>query len=133
LVLRIDSQKNKQVLQELLRAHQYCRKFGIISDLVILNEQAFSYAQETQNAINSLCETYRNYSIDSNGKRQIFTLKLDMISTKSFHTLLSSARFGLHAINGSLSEQLTINQYTEINPKIHPLNYLIKNFGNTTH
>lgn len=105
-VLRFDNENDIPVLQGLLRAHEYWRRCGLVADIVILNERASSYAQDTQRAIDWLCESYRSRSKDAAGKVHIFTPRLDMISRKSLDTLLAAARIVLHAGNGSLSEQL---------------------------
>jgi len=105
-VLRIDNENHIAILQGLLRAHEYWRRCGLIVDIVILNERGFSYAQDTQRAIEWICEGYRNRSVDSAGKPHIFTIRKNMISRASFNTLLGSARIVLHAGNGTLAEQL---------------------------
>lgn len=93
-------------LRELLKAHEYWRIRDLIVDLVILNEQAFSYIQDTQRAIEWVCESYRYHSTESDKRQHIVTLRRDQMNEQSFKTLLASARIILHAQNGSLSEQL---------------------------
>lgn len=105
-VLRFDNENDLPVLHGLLRAFEYWKTHGLIVDVVILNERAFSYAQNTQRAIDWLCEGYLRRSNDAQGKPHIFTIRMDMISEASYKTLLASARIVLHAGNGSLSEQL---------------------------
>ncbi|WP_182480093.1 GH36-type glycosyl hydrolase domain-containing protein [Bartonella chomelii] len=105
-LLRIDSETNITVLRDLLKAHEYWRMRGLIVDMVVLNEQAFSYIQDTQRAIEWTCESYRRHANEMNGNKHIFTLQRDQMNEQSFKTLLASARIILHAQNGSLSEQL---------------------------
>ncbi len=105
-LLRLNNEGNITVLRELLKAHEYWRMRGLIVDLVILNEQAFSYIQNTQRALEWVCESYRRHTQEADGCQHIFTLRRDQISEKSFKTLLASARIVLDAQNGSLSEQL---------------------------
>ncbi|WP_413154271.1 GH36-type glycosyl hydrolase domain-containing protein [Bartonella sp. cb54] len=106
-LLRLDNEGDITVLRELLKAHKYWRMRGLIVDLVILNEQAFSYIQDTQRAIEWVCESYHHHINDIDNKHQhIFTLRRDQINEQSFKTLLASARIILHAQNGSLFEQL---------------------------
>lgn len=105
-VLRINNETNIDILQDLLRAHEFWRTRGLIVDCVVLNERAFSYAQDTQRAIDWMCEGYRNRSNDHNNKPHIFTVRRDQMSRESFDTLLASARIVIHAANGNLSEQL---------------------------
>lgn len=105
-VLRIDNENHIAILQGLLRAHEYWRRCGLIADIVILNERGFSYAQDTQRAIEWVCEGYCNRSVDGAGKPHIFIIRKDTISQASFNTLLGAARIVLHAGNGTLAEQL---------------------------
>lgn len=105
-LLRLNNEGNIIVLRELLKAHEYWRTRGLIVDLVILNEQAFSYIQNTQRALEWVCESYRHYMQKTDERQHIFTLRRDQINEQSFKTLLASARIILDAQNGSLSEQL---------------------------
>ncbi|WCR55609.1 MAG: Cyclic beta-1 2-glucan synthase [Bartonella clarridgeiae] len=105
-LLRLDNETYITVLRELLKAYEYWRMRGLIVDIVILNEQTFSYLQDTQRAIEWACESYRHRTKEMNGQHHIFTLQRNQISEQSFKTLLASARIILHAQNGSLSEQL---------------------------
>ncbi|WP_019223162.1 GH36-type glycosyl hydrolase domain-containing protein [Bartonella rattaustraliani] len=106
LLLRLDNEGGITVLRELLKAHEYWRMRGLIVDLVILNEQTFSYIQNTQRNIEWVCESYRHHTHETNKHQHIFTLQRNQISEQSFKTLLAAARIILHAQNGSLSEQL---------------------------
>ncbi|UNF43904.1 protein ndvB [Bartonella krasnovii] len=105
-LLRLDNEGDISVLRELLKAHEYWRTRGLIVDLVILNEQAFSYIQNTQHAIEWVCESYRHHTHDTDERQHIFTLRRDQMNDQSFKTLLASARIILDAQNGSLFEQL---------------------------
>lgn len=105
-LLRLDNEADLDVLRGLLKAHEYWRMRGLTVDIVILNERAFSYAQDTQRAIEWMCEGYRNRTAEADGRQHIFTVRRDQIDEASFNTLLASARIVLQAQNGSLSEQL---------------------------
>ncbi|WP_435521228.1 GH36-type glycosyl hydrolase domain-containing protein [Bartonella silvatica] len=105
-LFRLDNEGDITVLRELLKAHEYWRMRGLIVDLVILNEQAFSYIQNTQRIIEWVCESYRHHANKTDERQHIFTLRRDQMNEQSFNTLLASARIVLHAQNGSLSEQL---------------------------
>ena len=108
--LRIDNEADLDVLRGLLRAQEYWRNKGLIVDVVALNERAFSYAQDTQRAIEWVVEGYR---ARSGGQPHIFAVRQDQMSEETYNTLLASARIVMHAQNGSLAEQLRRNQ--EIN------------------
>ncbi len=101
--LRIDNEVDLEVLRGVLRAQEYWRSKGLIVDVVVVNERAFSYAQDTQRAIDWLAEGFR-----ARGGEQphIFAVRHDQMSEESYNTLLASARIVMHAQNGSLAEQL---------------------------
>jgi len=105
-VLRIANEAEIPVVKELLRAHEYWRNCGLTADIVLLNERQFSYAQDTQRAIEWVSESYRARSRDAAGKLHVFTLRKDQMSEESHNTLLGAAQIVLHAGNGSLAEQL---------------------------
>ncbi len=118
-LLRLNNEGNIAVLRELLKAHEYWRMRGLIVDLVILNEQAFSYIQNTQRALEWVCESYRRHTQEADGCQHIFMLRRDQMSEQSFKTLLASARIVLDAQNGSLSEQLKRLDENDFNLTIH--------------
>jgi len=105
-VLRINNEADMPVVREILRAHEYWRSCGLTADLVILNERQFSYAQDTQQAIEWLCEAYRVRARDKAGRPHIFTLRKDQLGENSYKTLLGAAHIVLFAGNASLGEQL---------------------------
>ncbi|MFC0244887.1 GH36-type glycosyl hydrolase domain-containing protein [Falsochrobactrum ovis] len=100
-VLRIDNEADLNVLRSLLRAQEYWRSKGLTVDVVVLNERAFSYVQDTQRAIEWIVEGFR-----ARGGGHIFAVRRDQMSDETYDTLLASARIVMHAQNGSLSEQL---------------------------
>ena len=44
--MRIDASEDEEIIRQLLRAHEYWRMKQLTVDLVILNEQTSSYAQQ---------------------------------------------------------------------------------------
>lgn len=102
--LRIDNETDLSVLRELLKAQEYWYSKGLQIDVVIVNERAFSYAQDTQRAIDWMVEGYRSRS--SSRRQNIFTVRRDQMSEATYNTLQASAAVILHAQNGSLAEQL---------------------------
>ncbi len=87
----------------MLRAQEYWRSKGLTVDVVAVNERAFSYAQDTQRAIDWIVEGFR---ARGGGQPHIFAVRRDQMSDESYNTLLASARIVMHAQNGSLAEQL---------------------------
>lgn len=105
-VLRIDNEADLDVLRGVLKAQEYWREKGLIVDVVVVNERAFSYAQDTQRAVEWMTESFRVRSQHQNQKPHIFTVRRDQMSEQSYNTLLAAARIVIHAQNGSLAEQL---------------------------
>ncbi len=105
-VLRIDNEADLEVLRGVLKAQEYWHEKGLIVDVVVVNERAFSYAQDTQRAVEWLTESFRVRSQHQSQKPHIFTVRRDQMSEDSYNTLLAAARIVMHAQNGSLAEQL---------------------------
>src|SRR2546422_8536034 len=57
VLVRIDEPEDRGIVRQLLRAHEYWRLKGLAVDLVILNEQAQSYIEELQTALEALVRT----------------------------------------------------------------------------
>lgn len=105
-VLRLDNEADLDVLRGVLKAQEYWREKGLIADIVVINERAFSYAQDTQRAVEWLSESFRIRSQHQGQKPHIFTVRRDQMSDETYNTLLAAARIVMHAQNGSLAEQL---------------------------
>ncbi len=105
--LRIDNEADLDVLRGVLRAQEYWRGKGLTVDVVAVNERAFSYAQDTQRAIEWIVEGFR---ARGGGQPHVFAVRRDQMSEATYNTLLASARIVMHAQNGSLAEQLRRNE-----------------------
>ena len=57
--VRIGDVADLEIVAQALRYQEYMRARGLLADLVIVNEQAASYVQDLQQAIESLCENSR--------------------------------------------------------------------------
>jgi len=132
-ILRISNETELPIAREMLRAHEYWRSCGLIADLVILNERQFSYAQDTQRAIEWLCEAYRGRSRDKAGRLHIFTLRKDQLAENSYNTLLGAAHIVLSAGNGSLGEQLAHFETISRADKIETENFGAVSIGLIAH
>ena len=106
LVLRIDAESDLSIVRTAFRAQEYFRTHGLLADLVILNEQATSYAQDLQNRIDALCENARARGSMAGPREHIFALRRDLTPEHAYIALLATARVTLHARNGRLSIQL---------------------------
>ena len=57
VLVRIDEPEDQGIVRQLLRAHEYWRMKQLAVDLVILNEQAPSYAQDLQASLEAQVRT----------------------------------------------------------------------------
>jgi cyclic beta-1,2-glucan synthetase len=96
------------LIRRLLLAHEYWKIKRLSVDLVILNEQATTYAQEFQASLEALVSANRAPpAAAAPGKGAIFVLRADLISREVRYLLLSAARVVLAGHRGGLSEQLS--------------------------
>lgn len=104
MVLRIDDEADIAIARKAVRAQEYFRTRGLMTDLVIMNERKSSYAQDLQNAIGAMCESaqLRSHLIGDH----IFALRRDLVGQEAYDALLSLARIVLHARNGSFAIQI---------------------------
>lgn len=104
--LRIDDEGDLAIVQKAFRMQEYLRARGVISDLVIINERASSYAQDVQHAIDFMCENARRRGLSSGPAQHIFSVRRDLMEPATYEALISAARILLHTRNGSISEQI---------------------------
>jgi cyclic beta-1,2-glucan synthetase len=106
IALRLDDEGDLPIVQKSFRMQEYLRSRGVISDLVIVNERAASYAQDVQHAIDFMCENARRRGLSSGPAQHIFSIRKDLIAPEAYDALISAARIALHTRNGPISEQL---------------------------
>ena len=108
VLLRIDHPEEREIVRQLLRAHHYWRLKGLAVDLVVLNEQAHSYANELQAALESLVRTSQSASGSDRhqGKGGVFLLKAESLDPETRDHLRSAARAILLSRHGALAEQV---------------------------
>jgi cyclic beta-1,2-glucan synthetase len=108
VLVRIEQDDERDVVRQLLRAHEYWGLKGIPSDVVILNSKGASYAQDLQHSIEAMVrasqtavghETHREHG-------NVFVLREDLMSPQDLVLLRSAARVLILASRGSLSEQV---------------------------
>jgi len=106
-VVRVERDEERDVARQLLRAHEYWRLKGISSDLVILNAKGTSYAQDLQQAFESMVRASRSAGggETDGGRGNIFVLREDLLPPQDVALLRSAARLVVLANTGSLSEQ----------------------------
>ncbi len=105
-VLRIADVVDLEIVASALRMQEYLRGHGLVADLVIVNEQASSYVQDLQTAIEALCDNSRNRGRELGPRQHIFSVRRDLMDRQSYGTLLSVARIVLHTRNGPIFDQI---------------------------
>ena len=105
LLARVKSEEGLELLNELLRAHTYWRRRGLMIDLAILNQRENSYDQSFQGKIYRLLP--RTNSDDWLGKRGgVFILNEDQMSAAERTLVEATARVILDGEAGPLAGQL---------------------------
>ncbi len=112
ILARIDDPSDVEIVRQLLRAHEYWRMKQLSADLVIINEQPPSYAQELQNSLDTLVRgSQLRLSPDTSGvSGKIVLLRGDLISAQTRTQLQAVARAVILSHRGTLSEQITRSQ-----------------------
>ena len=104
--VRIGDVADLEIVAQALRYQEYMRARGLLADLVIVNEQAASYVQDLQQAIESLCENSRLRGSELGPRQHIFAVRRDLMDEESYRTLLAVARIVLHTRNGTVFDQV---------------------------
>ena len=108
ILVRIDEPEDQGIVRQLLRAHEYWRMKQLAVDLVILNEQAPSYAQDLQAALEAQVRTSQS-RLRHEGHEplgSVFILRGDRISAEDRILLQTAARAVLLSRRGTLAEQV---------------------------
>ena len=113
LALRIGDVADLEIVARALRMQEYLRARGLRTDLVIVNEQASSYVQDLQQAIEALCENSRLRGREHGPREQIFVVRRDLMGKTAYDTLLAAARVVLHTRNGSILDQIERAEFAE--------------------
>ena len=108
VLVRIDDDIHRELVRQMLRAHEYWRLKQLAVDLVILNEKPTSYIQDLQLSLETLVRasqaTFRHEGHETHGN--IFILPADQVSIEDRILLQTAARAVLLSRHGTLSEQV---------------------------
>ena len=104
--LRIGDVADLDIVASALRMQEYLRARGVVADLVIVNEQASSYVQDLQQAIEALCENSRLRGRELGPRQHIFAVRRDLMDEATYRTLLGVARIVFHTRNGPIADQI---------------------------
>ena len=108
--MRIDDAEDQEIIRQLLRAHEYWRMKQLAVDLVILNEQTSSYAQDLQAALEAQVRTSQSRSRHEGHEPHgsVFMLRADLVSAEDRTLLQTAARVVLLSRRGTLAEQIGV-------------------------
>jgi len=109
VVVRIDESADIDIVRQLIRALEYWQMKLLNVDLVIVNEQAASYAQELQEALETVVRTSESVLVQGgHGARGgVHILRGDLLSAEDRTLLQTAARAVLLSGRGSLAEQVS--------------------------
>jgi len=102
MLLRINDPDFMPVAHQAIRMQEYLRMRGLDCDLVILNEQRFSYGANMHEALNNLCHSMHLL----HSRPSVFAVDASATAPETLETLLAVARVVVHAQNGSLADQI---------------------------
>ena len=110
LLLRVNETRDRAMVEQLLRAHEYWRIKKLAVDLVIINEKELSYIDDMDLLLKGLVResqalnAYAYHEYESYGS--IFVLRKDQLSEDEQGLFQYAARVVLRGNRGTLSEQL---------------------------
>ena len=104
--VRIGDVADLEIVASALRMQEYLRARGLVFDLVVVNEQAASYVQDLQQAIERLCENARMHGRELGPRQHIFAVRRDLMDDTTYRTLIAAARIVLHTRNGPILDQI---------------------------
>ncbi|MEO6208398.1 MAG: glucoamylase family protein, partial [Candidatus Limnocylindrales bacterium] len=109
VLVRIDEAEDLDIVRQLLRAHEYWRLKLLDVDLVIINEQGASYAQDLRDSIETLVRTSRSILVTEGhpGRGGVYILPGARLSIADRTLLQAAARAVLLSRRGSLADQVT--------------------------
>jgi cyclic beta-1,2-glucan synthetase len=108
VVVRIDAAADLGIVRQLLRAHEYWRLKLLDVDLVILNEEGATYAQDLHDSLATLVRTSQSILVDEGhpGRGGVYILRGDRLSPEDRTLIQSAARAVLLSRRGSLADQV---------------------------
>ena len=116
VLVRIDDADDQDIVRQLLRAHEYWRLKQLAVDLVILNEQGASYAQELQGAVEALVRSSQSTRGEPAHQPHgsVYILRGDRLLPADGVTLQNVARAVLLSRHGTLAEQVNRVEHGEV-------------------
>ncbi len=107
-LVRIEREEERDVVRQLLRAHEYWHMKGIAADLVIVNAKATSYIQDLQDDLEAMVQAIQSAVGHERHEAagDVFVLRADLLPGQDRLLLHAAARVVILARQGTLSEQV---------------------------
>jgi len=117
-VVQIEGDDDRNVVRQLVRAHEYWHLKGISADLVILNAKGTSYAQDLQESLEAMVRASRSVADhEKHGEHGgVFVLRADLLPPQDRILLRAAARVLIVARRGTLAEQVVRLQLSSPGP-----------------
>ncbi len=130
-LVRIETEEEREVARQLLRAHEYWYRKGISADLVILNAQATSYAAGLQESLEGMVRASQSAAGHETHREHggVFVLRADLVPEADQNLLHAAARLEVLARRGTLSEQVVRLGRPTLEPVPPPLRTQPKSTG----
>ncbi len=108
VLVRIDQMRDREIVRQLIRAHEYWGWKGLGVDLVVANEHPVSYAEELQEWLERSLRLSQSRGLHEVHRRhgEVHILRVDQMPEEDRDLLRAVARVVLLSHHGSLSEQL---------------------------
>ena len=111
VLVRIDQMRDREIVRQLIRAHEYWGWKGLGVDLVVMNEHAVSYAEDLQSWLErsvrvSQSRARHDHQAGKTGHGDVHILRADQVPPEDQSLLRTAARAVLLSHHGSLSQQL---------------------------
>ena len=120
--MHIEREEEREIVRQLLRAHEYWRLKGISADLVILNAKATSYVKDLQESLEAMVRASQSATGHEThgGHGEVYVLRADVLPAEDLGLLRAAARVVILASRGTLAEQVVRLQRTRPGPVPHP-------------
>jgi cyclic beta-1,2-glucan synthetase len=107
-LVRIEREEERDVVRQLLRAHEYWHMKGISADLVIVNTKATSYIQDLQDDLEAMVQAIQSAVGHETHEAagEVFVLRADLVPGRDRLLLHAAARVVILARQGTLSEHV---------------------------
>ena len=114
LLITISDVGDLGLVRQMLQAQAYWRQHGLLTDLVVLNEESSTYDQPLMEKLERLIQSSSIYT-GENQSSGVFLLAVDQLAAEDLTLIQSVARISLIAARGPLAQQISVpNETVEI-------------------